>query len=677
MNNFDSLPQEMKAARRWLFWKSVANPDPTKKPRKVPMYGSGYARGKSKSGSFALDTAEDLAELVTFDAAVRALQSQPGLGLGFALGPDASGNHWQGVDLDQVPDKPALGPLSGTLPGYVEVSPSGKGFHSIGYGRPFHALGSNPSGVEAYSSGRYFTCTGRVVRSNPIIDLSEFVAKRLVPIHSPAVKIAAPKETPAEVVAVTAETMADLREALNHLPAGDRDVWQRVGHRLKALGEPGRELWFEWSATSELHDPEADAATWESFKPSRTGYPAIFTDAAARGWLNPGRGASHVDLTAFDLLDASGGHQEASTNLADSLVALTGDGDVFDVLPHIVDKWLPCDEVTLLAGHGGGGKSYVSLSLGVHVSLGLPFGGLPTTQSGVLFFSGEDGKRVLQQRLAKICRSLQIAPSSLEGKLHLLDASDIDPALHREQRIVVAGRSAIATETRLLGALSDLVQQLDVGLVIVDNASDAYDGNEIERARVRGFVRSLRSRIARPGRAVLLLCHVNKASASGGRAAGAEDYSGSTAWHNSVRSRLSLTPAGADGLTIEHAKANLGAKAGPVRLQWRAGVPVVVGGGAGAPSEAEQAAQLERDNADKLSLLALLRDFEKRGEKVTTSYTGPSTVFKLLRLAKDYPEDCPADRLTSLLRSLEGEGLIRRTSVKTADRKSREVFMCS
>ncbi len=675
MNNFDALPAEMKQAARWLFWKSVTNADITKKPRKVPMYGSGYARGKSKSGSFALDTAEDLAELVTFDAAVRALQSQPGLGLGFALGPDGTGNHWQGIDLDQVPDKPALGPLSGTLPGYVEVSPSGKGFHSIGYGRPFHALGSNPSGVEAYSSGRYFTVTGQAVRSNPLLDLTDFVDKRLRPIHSPAAKVAAPKETPAEV-AVTAETMADLRDALAFLPSDDRDTWQRVGHRLKALGEPGRELWFAWSEASPLHDPDADAITWDSFKPSHTGFAAVFVDAAARGWINPGRSAAPADTIGFHDLDASGGHQEASADLSGSLITLRDGSDAFELLPHVVDRWVPSEEVTLLAAHGGSGKSYVSLSLAVHVALGMPFGGLPTTQSGVLFFSGEDGARVLRQRLAKICRTLQIDPAQLDGRLHMLDASDLDPALHREQRVVVAGRSTIVTETPLLHALAALVQKLDVGLVVLDNASDLFDGNEIERARVRGFIRSLRSLIARPGRAVLLLAHVSKASAIGGRSAGSDGYSGSTAWNNSVRSRLSLEPAGTDGMTIEHQKANLSGKAPPVRLHWIDGVPVVVGSGVGAPSEAEQAAQREQAEADKLAILTIVQDFDRRGERVTTSFQGSATLFKQLKAEAGFPATVARDQLAPIMRSLETEQRVFRRTVRTPDRKLREVFTC-
>lgn len=285
----------------------------------------------------------------------------------------------------------------------------------------------------------------------------------------------------------------------------------------------------------------------------------------------------------------------------------------------------------------------------------------------VLFFSGEDGAAVLRQRVAKICRALAIDPASLDGKLFLLDASDIDPTLYREQR----GKQQGTTETPLLHSLAAMVQKLDVGLTIIDNASDVFDGDEIRRAPVRAFVRSLRQRLARPGRAVLLLSHINKASASFGKQAGSEDYSGSTAWHNSVRSRLSLTADG-DGLKLEHAKANLGAKADPIRLVWHDGVPLVEGSAIDTP--ATRAAEEMRDYADKLALVALIEDFDRRGERITTSAQGSVTAYKLLKGQPAYPKGTPAERLMRLLRLLESEQQIFRRVVRTPDRKHKECF---
>lgn len=85
----------------------------------------------------------------------------------------------------------------------------------------------------------------------------------------------------------TEEQIRHLRSALNWLDADDRELWVAVGHALKPLGNIGRALWFEWSQRSDKHDPRADAKTWDSFKPSHTGFQAIFAKAQAVGWPNP------------------------------------------------------------------------------------------------------------------------------------------------------------------------------------------------------------------------------------------------------------------------------------------------------------------------------------------------------------------------------------------------------
>lgn len=86
---------------------------------------------------------------------------------------------------------------------------------------------------------------------------------------------------------VSPETVTDLRSALNHLRADDRELWVAVGHALKELGDTGRGLWLDWSASSPIHDPAKDPQQWETFKPSRTGHQSVFSKAQAAGWVNP------------------------------------------------------------------------------------------------------------------------------------------------------------------------------------------------------------------------------------------------------------------------------------------------------------------------------------------------------------------------------------------------------
>jgi len=86
---------------------------------------------------------------------------------------------------------------------------------------------------------------------------------------------------------VTEEQLADLRDAMTHIPAEDRDTWVDIGMALRLLGQAGWDLWDTWSATSDKYDPVDQIRTWRSFKPKRINYESVFAKAAQRGWVNP------------------------------------------------------------------------------------------------------------------------------------------------------------------------------------------------------------------------------------------------------------------------------------------------------------------------------------------------------------------------------------------------------
>ena len=213
----------MRAAKRWMLWKSIPNPDPAKKPDKIPFYVNGQPRG-------ATDTHADWMQLASYPDAVAAFQRGGYDGLAFALGPDGNGGRWQGIDLDDVPEN-QLADLANTLPGYVERSPSGKGCHAIGYGAFFAALGSNGKGIEAYASGRYFTFTGDTIRDAALTDLASFVQERLAPLHA----VQRPTASAAGTVYVDPETVADLRSALFSMRSDGYDLWTRMGLALRPI----------------------------------------------------------------------------------------------------------------------------------------------------------------------------------------------------------------------------------------------------------------------------------------------------------------------------------------------------------------------------------------------------------------------------------------------------------
>ncbi len=286
------IPERMQEARRWLLWRSI--PQAGKKPRKVPFYAGGGTRE-------ATDTSGDSARLVDMETAVEAMARGDFSGIGFALGADGEGGQWQGVDLDGTTERPELSALVELLPGYVERSPSGNGFHAIGYGPQFPALGSNASGIEAYSAGRFFTVTADACGGN-LEDLSPFVRDTLAPRHGPT-KATEPTGTAPPVVLTSAQ-ITELRSALNALPADDYAKWVAVGHALAGAGAVGRELWLTWSQTSDKYRPE-DARKWLSFRGDMTGYQAVFAMAQRHGWVNPASKTAQVNAPEVSCQDGN------------------------------------------------------------------------------------------------------------------------------------------------------------------------------------------------------------------------------------------------------------------------------------------------------------------------------------------------------------------------------------
>ena len=325
------------------------------------------------------------------------------------------------------------------------------------------------------------------------------------------------------------------------------------------------------------------------------------------------------------------------------------------------EGFIPAGFVTLLAAHGGVGKSMIALMLAISVALGLPLFGIPTRRGNAVLFSGEDGAALLRHRLKLLCRELSVSVKDLDGRLFMLDATDDDPTLFTE--ISIGGRrDGIPTLT--YNDLREFAAMNDIKLLIVDNASDAFDANEIDRARVRGFMRSL-ARIARERDAgVLLLAHVDKGTSRGERT-DTESYSGSTAWHNSARSRLSMKQDGGGILTLTHQKNNLGKKCEPLQLVWPDG---------GIPQAVESigpSAQAASQSVETIALLKLIAEFTNRREFITTAITSRTHAAKLLHREPGYPKLRDTE-VFALLRQAERTGQLERVLFKGNDRHYRE-----
>jgi putative DNA primase/helicase len=212
--------------------------------------------------------------------------------------------------------------------------------------------------------------------------------------------------------------------------------------------------------------------------------------AMPEGWQPNADVNDYAKQEGHDALEVLLSHAKApdAEPLPFSLVPIADLATATPTPPVFVwDGLVPSGHVTLFAAHGGTGKSYLALMLAVAVAMGLPLFGIPTRRGIVAFYSGEDGAHVLRDRLARVCFGLGVAVERLEGRLFILDATDEDPTLFTE--VTTAGRREGAT-TKSYSSLRDFAAEKGVSFLVVDNASDAFDASEIDRARVRGFMRS-------------------------------------------------------------------------------------------------------------------------------------------------------------------------------------------
>ncbi len=329
---------------------------------------------------------------------------------------------------------------------------------------------------------------------------------------------------------------------------------------------------------------------------------------------------------------------------------------------YLWQGYVPRGHVTVVSGHGGVGKSLLALMLGVMVASGRPLFNVPTTRARVAFFSGEDPAELLLHRLLWVCGALGVDPEELDGWLHMIDATEGDPALFRE---VQAGGQRIGTPTATYADLSRYVERHAVELLMIDNMSDTFDAPEIERAKVRAFMRSLPTLRRERRLSVVLLAHVDKGTARGDRN-GSEAYSGSTAVHNSARSRLYLSRDKEGALRLEHQKCNVGPLLPPLLLHWpEDGVPELE------PQVGGHLAALARSN-ELRALLRLIHEFSERGEWISTAITSAASASRLLAGEPAYPKNRRPAEIQALLRDAERDGLIERIEYRNADRKARE-----
>lgn len=371
---------------------------------------------------------------------------------------------------------------------------------------------------------------------------------------------------------------------LARLDPNDRETWVNVGQALKSEEIRTREawpvdLWCSWSALSpKWKGFEVEGKVWESFKRPRASLDNIAHWLGERGFANEfdvDDGSSALPEVApagspkpksLAELNAERQRQqrEAEASSAWRLnpldFASLEDRDIPEAsfcLPGI----LPDNVVTLFSAHGGTGKSYIALMVAVAVATGNQALNRSTKPRRVLYYSCEEPEGVLLLRLKRICRYFGVDSNALLASGMLVIHNGFG-----ESNVMFSGSREV--EQRLTSTYRGLLRYVKSetpGLVILDNSSEIYDASEIDRALVRQFIQSLNRFAKITHGAVMLIAHVDKATTTGASVTG---YSGSTAWHNSVRSRWFLHDKGS-GLVLAFQKSNYSELAEDLRLEWK------------------------------------------------------------------------------------------------------------
>jgi archaellum biogenesis ATPase FlaH len=575
---FDAFPADLKPLPNWVCWRYSSPKSDGKKPRKIPFQPDGHAADTTDPSTWS-----------TFEAC-RAAYLRGGFdGIGFvfdgAVGPD--GLCYCGVDVDDCigRDKKIQSIARNRikrLGTYTEISPSGAGLHCIARAKPLERL-VKFDGVEVYSTGRYFTFTGACILGKEIKAAPAEVAALVneVRANEAAAKQASrdcsftdtphnfhiPKnfKGPAAAFAsldAAADSLADgirsthwfdsllpnakdeivdlaLAVIARNTPlleleanGGNNAEWYKLTTAVARSGAPNAEnIFVKYASGAKDSDPEDELRKHftRCCNNQSLGQHGITVATLLH--------VAHQNGANFDKWR---GHENTGSAFADSDPAAdaTSNGPLsmrellqgsFPRPEFLIENLVLAGNVNLLYGDGGTGKTLLALHMAVALAANKPLFGLATKQTDVLLVLAEDGYGVTKDRLKAICEHFEIdRPEDLPIEIWCLPAHDISLA-----SVTDAG------EVMPRPFYADLTKRLEAEagqFVVLDSLADIAILNEEKRLAVNAFMkRSLGSLCKEYGATVLVLGHPSKTSMNDGTM-----YSGSTAFNNAVRSRITL-----------------------------------------------------------------------------------------------------------------------------------------
>ena len=402
-------------------------------------------------------------------------------------------------------------------------------------GKQFVAAGKHPSGKD-YE----WKIPLPPFEELPVVSRADLVAflercRAFLPNAEPLHAESGSADAPAQA-SLTAP-IAAVREALAHIKNDGerfetREAYRDIGYAIKAatVDDPagGLSLFQDWCATwtGGRNEPEIVEADWNRMKPPfRRGAGWLFETAA-----DVSAGAYKPASRWFEQPDL----EPAANSDIKPLDTITADM-LFDEPPpqrwHVAG-WIPHGQTTIMSGDGGTGKTLAALQLAMAGTTGQDWLGLPVQPGPVLFLTAEDEPEELHRRIHAMHKQLGTTPACFAHPLHLI-------SLHGKDAVIAtpdAKNPLLLRPTRLMQRLAATMARVRPVLLVLDPQADLFGGKENERIHARQFIGYLQRLAAEYDCAVLLLAHPSMSGMASGSGA-----SGTTAWSNSVRSRLYLS----------------------------------------------------------------------------------------------------------------------------------------
>ena len=243
-----------------------------------------------------------------------------------------------------------------------------------------------------------------------------------------------------------------------------------------------------------------------------------------------------------------------------------------------VPELVPQRTVTTVSGDGAAGKSTLVLQLCVAGAAGKQWLGIPFRPVDSLYLSAEDDTDELHRRVAAIANHYDVDLADL-GNMRLIDLVGQDAVLGTFDKALNQIKA-----TALFDAIDKLLTETPADVVVIDSLADAFAGIENDRQHARQFVGLMKRLCQMHNVTVIIIAHPSLTGISSGTGS-----SGSTAWNNSVRSRLYFeTDKGADGRggdpdlrTLTTMKANYGPMGGKIQVRYERGAFVALEAGGG------------------------------------------------------------------------------------------------